>query len=117
MTESYLNDITPDSLSGLIFGFEGVRHSLTILNGPTGCKFYHSITVENQSLRKDDMDPLHYPEEWFFGQGRVPCTYLDKRDYVYGSDDKLSDAIKFILGRITPEILVIVNTPGTNVTS
>ena len=112
MTESYLNDITPDSLSGLIFGFEGVRHSLTILNGPTGCKFYHSITVENQSLRKDDMDPLHYPEEWFFGQGRVPCTYLDKRDYVYGSDDKLSDAIKFILGRITPEILVIVNTPG-----
>ena len=112
MTEDYLNSITPDSLSGLIFGFEGIRHALTILNGPTGCKFYNSITVENQSARKDDFDPLKFPEVWFFGQGRVPCTYLDKRDYVYGSDDKLSDAIKATLTRMKPEILCIVNTPG-----
>lgn len=112
MTESYLKNITPDSLSGLIFGFEGVRHTLTILNGPTGCKFYNSITVENQSTRKDDFDPLKFPEVWFFGQGRVPCTYLDKRDYVYGSEDKLSDAIKETLSRTKPELLVIVNSPG-----
>lgn len=112
MTEDYLNNITPDSLSGLIFGFEGIRHALTILNGPTGCKFYNSITVENQSARKDDFDPLKFPEVWFFGQGRVPCTYLDKRDYVYGSDDKLSDAIKTTLARMKPEILCIVNSPG-----
>lgn len=112
MTESYLKNITPDSLSGLIFGFEGMRHTLTILNGPTGCKFYNSITVENQSTRKDDFDPLKFPEVWFFGQGRVPCTYLDKRDYVYGSEDKLSDAIKETLSRTKPELLVIVNSPG-----
>ena len=112
MTESYLKNITPDSLSGLIFGFEGVRHTLTILNGPTGCKFYNSITVENQSTRKDDFDPLKFPEVWFFGQGRVPCTYLDKRDYVYGSEDKLGDAIKETLSRTKPELLVIVNSPG-----
>ena len=112
MTEDYLNSITPDSLSGLIFGFEGIKHALTILNGPTGCKFYNSITVENQSARKDDFDPLKFPEVWFFGQGRVPCTYLDKRDYVYGSDDKLSDAIKATLTRMKPEILCIVNSPG-----
>ena len=112
MTEDYLKNITPDSLSGLIFGFEGIRHALTILNGPTGCKFYNSITVENQSTRKDDFDPLKFPEVWFFGQGRVPCTYLDKRDYVYGSEDKLTDAIKATLARTKPSILVIVNSPG-----
>lgn len=112
MTEDYLNNITPDSLSGFIFGFEGIRHALTILNGPTGCKFYNSITVENQSARKDDLDPLKFPEVWFFGQGRVPCTYLDKRDYVYGSDDKLSDAIRTTLKRLDPEILCVVNSPG-----
>lgn len=112
MTESYLKNITPDSLSGLIFGFEGIRKSLVILNGPTGCKFFHSITAENQSIRRDDYDPLNYPDEWFFGQRRVPCTYLDKRDYVYGSEGKLTDAIKFISGRIKPELLVVVNSPG-----
>ena len=102
----------PDSLTGLILGFEGIRNALVILNGPTGCKFYHSITAENQSIRKDDYDPLNYPEEWFFGQRRVPCTYLDKRDYVYGSDRKLTDAIEFILKRITPDVLIVVNSPG-----
>ena len=112
MINDYLKSITPDSLSGLLFGFEGIQKSVVILNGPTGCKFYHSITVDNQSLRKDDYDPLNYPEEWFFGQGRVPCTYLDKRDYVYGSSEKLDDIIDFILSRTRPEILVVVNSPG-----
>jgi len=112
MTENYLTNITPDSITGLILGFEGIRNSLVILNGPTGCKFFHSITAENQSVRKDDYDPLNYPDEWFFGQRRVPCTYLDKRDYVYGSEGKLTDAIHFILGRISPEVLVVVNSPG-----
>ena len=112
MTESYLRNITPDSLSGLVFGFEGIKNALVILNGPTGCKFYHSITAETQSLHKEDYDPLNYPEEWFFGQRRVPCTYLDKRDYVYGSEGKLIDAIRFILGRLTPDILAVVNSPG-----
>ena len=70
MTENYLTNITPDSITGLILGFEGIRNSLVILNGPTGCKFFHSITAENQSVRKDDYDPLNYPDEWFFGQRR-----------------------------------------------
>lgn len=112
MTENCSRNIMPDSLTGLILGFEGIRNALVILNGPTGCKFYHSITAENQSIRKDDYDPLNYPEEWFFGQRRVPCTYLDKRDYVYGSDRKLTDAIEFILKRITPDVLIVVNSPG-----
>lgn len=111
-TGDYLCGITPDSLTGLILGFEGIRNSLVILNGPTGCKFFHSITAENQSVRKDDYDPLNYPDEWFFGQRRVPCTYLDRRDYVYGSEGKLTDAVRFILGRITPAVLAVVNSPG-----
>ena len=30
MTESYLRNITPDSLSGLVFGFEGIKNALVI---------------------------------------------------------------------------------------
>lgn len=112
MTNTYLTNITPDGISGLIFAFEGIKNAATLLNGPTGCKFYHSATSDNQLLRKGDFDPLHYPELWYFGQSRVPCTFLDKRDYVYGSEDKLREAILFIEEEVKPDILFIVNTPG-----
>ena len=39
-------------------------------------------------------------------------TYLDKRDYVYGSEDKLRDAIDFLKKNVKFELLVIINTPG-----
>ena len=32
MTENYLTSITPDSFSGLIFGFEGVKNAVVLLN-------------------------------------------------------------------------------------
>lgn len=112
MTSGYLTSITPDSFSGLIFGFEGVENVVVLLNGPTGCKFYHSATADHQTMRRLRFDPFQYPELWYFGQPRVPCTYLDKRDYVYGSRDKLTDAIAFIEEKMTADLLVIVNSPG-----
>lgn len=112
MTSTYLTNITPDSLSGLIFAFEGIHNTTVLLNGPSGCKFYHSATSENQFLRKSVFDPLNYPEMWFYGQPRVPCTYLDKRDYVYGSKDKLLEALDYLQEHMPPQFLVIINTPG-----
>ena len=112
MTDTYLKNITPDSLSGLVFGFEGVHDTVVLLNGPTGCKFYHSATSDNQTLRQMEFDPHNFPLLWYFGQPRVPCTYLDKRDYVYGSEDKLRDAIDFLKKNVKFKLLVIINTPG-----
>ena len=100
MTENYLTSITPDSFSGLIFGFEGVKNAVVLLNGPTGCKYYHSSTVDNQCLCQSEFDPLNYSELWYFGQPRVPCTSIDKRDYVYGSRDKLTEALSFIKANV-----------------
>ncbi len=112
MTENYLTSITPDSMSGLVFAFEGISKGLVLMNGPTGCKFYHSATSDNQMIRQPEFDPLEYPEFWYFGQPRVPSTFLDKRDYVYGSEDKLSDVIAFLEKEIDFDLLAIVNTPG-----
>lgn len=114
MIENSLTNITADSISGLIFGFEGVKNSIVLLNGPTGCKFYHSATSDNQMIRQAEFDPLEFPELWYFGQPRVPSTYLDKRDYVYGSEEKISDAINFLKKEVNFELLVIVNSPGAS---
>ena len=108
----YLNSITPDSFSGILFALEGIAHTVTLINGPTGCKFYHSATSDNQTIRQFEFDPLNYPEKWYFGQPRVPCTYLDSGDYIYGSREKLTEALEFLQDHVAFDLLCIVNSPG-----
>lgn len=109
-----LKNITPDSFSGLIFALEGVDRTIVLLNGPTGCKFYHSSISDNQTIKQFEFefDPLNYPEKWYFGQPRVPCTYLDSSDYVYGSQEKLLEALGFLQDNVPFELLCVVNSPG-----
>ena len=108
----YLSTLTPDSFSGMIFALEGVEHSVVLLNGPTGCKFYHSATSDNQTIKQFEFDPLNYSQKWYFGQPRVPCTYLDDGDYIYGSRDKLTEALEYLCESVPFELLGIVNSPG-----
>lgn len=112
ITPDYLYQLAPDSLSGIIFALEGVSRTVVLLNGPTGCKFYHSATSDGQQIRQPEFDPLRYPQVWYFGQPRVPCTYLDAKDYVYGSEDKLKEALEFVCKEVPNELLCIVNSPG-----
>lgn len=108
----YLQNITPDSISGILFALEGLERTVVLLNGPTGCKFYHSATSDNQTIRQFEFDPLNYPEKWYFGQPRVPCTYLDSRDYIYGSREKLTEALEFLRENVSFDLLCVVNSPG-----
>lgn len=107
----YSKNIMADSLTGTLFALEGIRKSLVILNGPTGCKFYHSAISDNQYPRQISFDPLNYPETFYFGQPRIPCTYLDSYDYVYGSQDKLNALLDFIREE-DYALAAIVNSPG-----
>ena len=110
----YSENIAPDSFSGIIFAMEGIDSSVTLINGPSGCKFYHSSVSDGQSVHKQDFDPLNYPEKWYFGQPRVPCTYLDSRDYVYGSREKLEEALDFLNKNVTFDLLAVINSPGAS---
>ena len=108
----FLNGITPDSFSGVIFAIEGISRSVVLVNGPSGCKFYHSATSDNQSIHSPVFDPLESPDEFFFGQPRIPCTYLDSNDYVYGSADKLECALRLVGEKVPNDLLCVVNSPG-----
>lgn len=108
----YLTSISPDSFSGALFAFEGVPRTTTLLNGPTGCKFFHSSISDNQLIRQSDFDPLQFPPTWYFGQPRVPCTFLDNADYVYGSADKLVPALEYLSAHVAFDLLAVVNSPG-----
>ena len=108
----YAPPVVADGISGIIFALEGIHGSVVLLNGPTGCKFYHSSTSDGQVIRQPEFDPHRYPSTWYFGQPRVPCTYLDTRDYVYGSEEKLEEALHFLSEHVPHELLCVVNSPG-----
>lgn len=125
MTKNSLKNITPDGVTGAVFALEGIRNSLTLLNGPMGCKFYHSSTspflMPRPALRlpvQEGEAPRevseNYLNDWFFRQSQVPCTYLDSHDYVYGTADKVREALLYVREHIGCDFISVVNSPGAS---
>ncbi len=125
MTGYCSKSITPDSLTGVLFALEGIRNAVVLLNGPMGCRFYHSTTSRfllTRPLLKlpagegGERVPVdyNYLNSWFFRQERVPCTCLDGYDYVYGTKEKVREAMTFIRDSVDFDLLAIVNSPGAS---
>ena len=125
MTGCSSKSISPDSVTGMIFAMEGVRNAIVLLNGPMGCKFYHSTTsahlTKHPPLRLADgrsaeQGRVEYDvlNNWFFRQVRVPCTWLDGSDYVYGTSEKVSAALRYFGETFRFDLLVIVDSPGAS---
>ncbi len=102
---------TPDSLSGAIFAIEGIANAAVLLHGPTGCKFYHGAVSDTAFARGDTLDPLAYSSEFYFGQPRVPATYLDGHDYVFGATAKLERLLPAAAAH-GAALIALVNSPG-----
>nr|WP_321498694.1 nitrogenase component 1 [uncultured Methanolobus sp.] len=105
--------LAADTFTGSLLAVEGIRDAMVLLNGPTGCKFYHSHISDCQYSRASSFDPLGYTDEFYFGQPRVPCTYLEGEDYVAGSTEKLLRILPAIAAK-NNDLLVIVNSPGAS---
>ncbi len=110
-TRNDIDSITPDGLTGAIAAVEGIYDAAVLLNGPTGCKFYHGALCENQMPRADFIDPIYYSEEFYFGQPRVPATYLDDYDYVFGATAKLEKILPAVAAK-GHSLIAVINTPG-----
>ena len=125
MTENSLKSITPDGITGSVFVLEGIKNSITLLNAPMGCKFYHSSISQRLMPRPPMYLPSKEGEEpsevnfsnlndWFFRQGRVPCTWLDSHDYVYSTADKVREALEYIKKNVGFDILCVADSPGAS---
>jgi nitrogenase molybdenum-iron protein alpha/beta subunit len=107
----FLCHTEPDSLTGAILAIEGIRDAAVLLNGPTGCKFYHGAIAEGQLPRESSHDPLQFIDEFYFGQPRVPTTYLDGEDYVFGATDKLERILPAVAQK-GHSLIAVINSPG-----
>ncbi len=104
---------SPDAFTGSILAVEGIKDAAVILNGPTGCKLYHSFLSDRQFPRESSHDPLAFQGEFYFGQPRVPCTGLDGEDYIRGSLEKFEKALTAIAAK-EKGLLMVINSPGAS---
>ena len=125
MTGCSSKSISPDSVTGTIFALEGIRNVIVLLNGPMGCKFYHSTTsahlTKHPPLRLSDGRPAEQGRveydvmnHYFFRQARVPSTYLDGEDYIYGTAEKAEAALRYFGETFRFDLLAIVDSPGAS---
>lgn len=103
--------IQPDGFTGVLLACESVLDSAVILHGPTGCRGHHSALSERVFPRENSPERLNFLEPFYFGQPRIPTTYLDGDDFVFGAREKLVKAIKEIMKR-NPSLITIINSPG-----
>lgn len=103
----------PDGFMGAMFAFEGVKDSITILNGPTGCKYYPASLSESMFERDVSFNPLVNSMEFYFGQSRIPCTHLDSHDYIMGTESKMLRLDVQTRAR-KPSFIGMINSPGAS---
>jgi nitrogenase molybdenum-iron protein alpha/beta subunit len=101
----------PDGFTGALLACESVRDAAVILHGPTGCRGLHGAMSERFFSKWDAGERLNYAERFYFGQPRIPTTYLDGDDFVFGGKEKLIQAIAMI-AKNNAALVTLVNSPG-----
>ncbi len=109
---------TPEGMMGALLALEGIKDGCTIVHGPTGCKYCPSSSSEFAYTNRSDNDPqfcnpYRFFKKYYFGQPRIPCTYLQEDDYIMGASEKLTD-LSDIVKKDQPSFIGIVNSPGTS---
>lgn len=103
--------VEPDSLMGAIMAIEGISDAAVLLNGPTGCKTFYALISDRQYPRADHLSLTRDLKEFYFGQPRIPTTYLDEQDYVFGPGEKLARIFPAVAAQ-GHALIAIVNSPG-----
>ena len=107
----------PESLLGMLMGFEGVRDACTIVHGPTGCKYYPSAFSEaafpDRGPGWESRNVFRWEDAYFFSQPRIPCTYLDFDMFVSGASGRLKD-LYARAEKMGPSLICVVNSPGAS---
>ena len=104
----------PDGFTGAILAAEGITDASVLLNGPLGCKYYHGHLAYRRYSRGEAPGRIgQHHELGYFGQSRVPCTFLDENDYIVGSMEKLETVLPIVASSGNGPIIVI-NSAGAS---
>ncbi len=103
-----------DGFLGAVMAAEGTGGFRALINGPGGCRSRTQILVNEQFITVDD-NPMKCAKSPFMSkQTRVPCTFLNNRDIVFGTADKISEGIRSV-AEATGGNVVLIDTLGASV--
>ncbi|AMK14012.1 nitrogenase-related protein [methanogenic archaeon mixed culture ISO4-G1] len=102
-----------DGMLGAILASESLGLTDTMINGAGGCRSRSQIVMH-------DAIPSYYPEnqsccrsKYFSQQSRLPCTYLNNEDIVFGTAEKVSRGIESVAS-ITGRRALLLDTLGAS---
>ncbi|MDD5144190.1 nitrogenase component 1 [Methanoregula sp.] len=103
----------PDGFVGTLLAIEGIADARAVLNGPNGCRGYPAWFSDRHYPRENSLDRRTFEELFYFGQPRIPCTYLDSDDYILGATGKLREILPLVAAK-GDTLLAVVNSPGAS---
>ncbi len=101
----------PDGFNGAIMAVESISDAIAFLHGPGGCRVRHMVHSTAVFPREDPNEIAGYSVPYFYNYPRVPATYLDEYDYIYGASYKVLEGLPIVASK-KPSLIVIVNSPG-----
>jgi len=106
-------NLDADGFIGTLLAIEGISDARAVMNGPNGCRGNPAYFSDRHYPRENSLNRRSFEELFFFGQSRIPCTYLDSDDYILGSTQKLQEILPLIAEK-GDAFLALVNSPGAS---
>lgn len=104
-----MTTIELDGFTGSLLASESILDGTTILHGPGGCRSLPmSISTRRLTRTRTTAEGAFY-----FHNTRIPCTYIDAEDYIYGAAPKIGIMINH-LKKENPPLITIVESPGAS---
>ncbi len=98
-----------DGFYGSMLASESILDGMTILHGPGGCRglaaSYSSRYVPREFTTTEG--------GFFFHRSRIPCTYVDSDDYIYGASKKVGMILDILKSKDT-KFAVVLESPGAS---
>ena len=104
-----MNIPRPDGFYGSMMAAESLIDGVTILHGPSGCRGFAAA----MSSRYVPREFTTKEGEFFFHRSRIPCTYIDRNDYIYGASEKV-EMVLDILKSDETRFAVVLESPGAS---
>ena len=102
-----------DAFFGTLLAIEGITDARAVMNGPNGCRGNPAYFSDRHFPRDNSLNRRSFEELFYFGQSRIPCTYLDSDDYIHGSTEKLREILPLIAEK-GDSFMAVVNSPGAS---
>ena len=99
----------PDGFYGSMLAAESLLDGMTILHGPGGCRGI----AASMSSRYVPRDFNTVEGKFFFHRPRIPCTFVDSEDYIYGASKKVGMILDLLKSKDT-KFAVVLESPGAS---